>query len=237
MIINPKEEQAYLGENDVLDLDGYKIAAANFNAGPYTDYLGHSQTGPHFSLYLFESDHKLILGQGCQVYIKDQLWLVHSITIISGDDSSAGYSSGSHAKLVPILQTKMVKTSPQNTKLYTLSFILSLSLAIYLYLIAFDDFSESQLIQYSYLWLSLLIFSWYGRKAIKIKQALNQRHQLKKELQGLVYARQMIGMLALVFLFPLFKYEKWSPFQMALSGSLVWLIFLEVFYLTMWKYL
>ena len=108
---------------------------------------------------------------------------------------------------------------------------------MYLYLIVFDDFLESQLIQYSYLWLSLLIFSWYGRKAVKIKQTLNQRHQLKKEPQGLVYARKMIGKPALVFLFPLSKYEKWSPFQMALSGSLVWLIFLEIFYLTLWKYL
>ena len=237
MIINPKEEQAYLGENDIVDLDGYKIAAANFNTGLYTDYLGHSQTGPHFSLYLFESDHKLILGQGCQVHIKDQFWLVHSIMIISSSDSSADHFSRSHAKLVPIMRSKMTKATSQDTKLYTLSFILSLSLAIYLYFIAFDDLSEFQLIQWSYLWLSLLIFSWYGHKATKIKQSVNQMNQLKKELQGLVYIRQMIGTLALIIFFPLFKYEKWSSFQIALSGSLVWLVFLEVFYLTLWKYL
>ena len=235
MILKDKEEQVHLGENDVVDIAGYRIAAANFATGQYTNHSGQSQLGDHFSLYLFETDSKLILGKGSQVTINAQLWLVQTIVITPTVETPVGYYSGSHAKLVKVDQSHEAQSKPTDFTLYKLSFFFSLGIAIYLYFIAFDDFSELQLIQWSYLWMTLMVFGLYGRKAQKIHESLGHPHKLEQELQGLIRVGQLLGSVALIVLFPLFRYEKWSVSKIALSGALTWLVILEVFYLTLWN--
>ena len=235
MILQDKEEQVHLGENDVVDIDDYRIAAANFATGQYTNHLGQKRVGDHFSLYLFETDSKLILGKGSQVTINAQLWLVQTIVITPTVETPVGYYSGSYAKLTKVDQPHEAHSKPPNFTLYKLSFFFSLSIAIYLYFIAFDDFSELQLIQGSYLWMTLMVFGLYGHKAQNIHQSSRQKHKLEQELQGLIRTGQILGSFALIVLFPLFKYERWSSFKIALLGALVWLVILEVFYLTVWN--
>ena len=83
--------------------------------------------------------------------------------------------------------------------------------------------------------MTLMIFGLYGRKAQKIHESMGHPHKLEQELKGLISAGQLLGSIALIVLFPLFRYEKWSVSKIALSGALACLVILEVFYLILWN--
>ena len=57
-------------------------------------------------------------------------------------------------------------------RLYEAFIALGLGAAVYLYVVAFDDFSETALVRLSYVWVGVLAFGLHGRLASELSAAV-----------------------------------------------------------------
>ena len=242
-----------LGENEVTDLLGVNVAAANFSKGEFMNSLGQTKFGPVLTLVLLDSDVALTVGEGSSVTLGAYVWHVRKITIKPTVETRVGNYSSSRVELItdlirpgaskPSADSATIPipnhtTNPEatytGTLVYNLAILVALVLIVYIYGIAFDDFSEVQLVQGTILWYLPFVFGIYGRTAAKLHQARYRGVEIKKYLFRVSLLVRYTGMLGLVFFFPFLVWRKRSPFRIALLGSAIWLVLLEFFFLAIW---
>ena len=118
--------------------------------------------------------------------------------------------------------------------IYNLAILLAMGLIVYIYGIAFDEFSETELVQATLLWYLPLVFGIYGRTATKLNYALNRGIEIKKQLFRVSLLVRYTGMIGITFFFPFLVCRKGPPVKIALVGSAIWLVLLELFFLVLW---
>ena len=119
-------------------------------------------------------------------------------------------------------------------KVYNFSIVIALALIGYIYGYAFDDFSETELLQATLFWYLPLVFGIYGRAATKIKQSMDRGVSLQKQLAKASLIGRFTGLFGLVFFFPFFFVSKSSALKVAVVGTVVWLVLLEIFFVGIW---
>ncbi len=109
---------------------------------------------------------------------------------------------------------------------YKLSIAAGMLLAIYLYLFAFNDFSEEELVMLSFVWVLALHFGsvgLYGEKAVKLV--------LKGEVNTFQEGLQKASIFLRPIPYMLYRFTKLSsPLWLSYLTALVWAILLVLFF-------
>ena len=119
-------------------------------------------------------------------------------------------------------------------KVYNFSIVIAVALIGYIYGFAFDDFSETELLQATLFWYLPLVFGIYGRTATKIEHSMDRGVSLQKQLATTSLIVRFTGLLGVVFFFPFFFVSKGSALKVAVVGTVVWLVLLEIFFVGIW---
>jgi len=104
------------------------------------------------------------------------------------------------------------------------------------YLVFFDNFSETELVQITPIWYFAIVLGLYGYKAedlvndIVNRKADNFRDAYLKWKHRLYENNILIGFLLSILFFPFPFFTKITPFSTALIGALIWGILLAVFF-------
>lgn len=109
--------------------------------------------------------------------------------------------------------------------------------ALYLYVFHFDDFSETELVQLSYVWLPLIIFGTHGLIAYGVQQARAAGAPTNKEAVAAWLQREdrsVLDRLSLLFL-PSYHgvaalMGGQNPFWVAAAAALLWSLGLIFFF-------
>jgi hypothetical protein len=242
-----------LGENEPTELLGVNVAATGFSTGEYVNSLGQTKVGPSVTLVLLDSDVNLTVGEGSAITLGEHVWHVKKVAIKPSIETMVGSYSSSRVEMVTGLTEAIATNSlvdiDQTTKpthiinskvnsagglIYNLAILIAFGLIVYIYGIAFDDFSETALIQATLLWYLPLVFGIYGRTATKLNHARNRGISIKKQLFGVSHLVRYTGMIGMTFFFPFLVCRKGPPVKIALVGSAIWLVLLEVFFVVIW---
>jgi hypothetical protein len=182
----------------------------------------------------------------------DYTWHVTKITVSPTVESAAGLHSSSRIILItdktkqsqPLGQSGIPANpfGPQTVNpssifglmIYNFSIVIAVVLIGYIYGYAFDDLSETELLQATLFWYLPLVFGIYGRTATKIKQSMDRGVSLQKQLATASLLVRFTGPLGLAFFFPFFFVSKGSALKVAVVGAVVWLVLLETFFVGIW---
>lgn len=121
---------------------------------------------------------------------------------------------------------------------YEFLFLLGLVAMIYLYTVAFDDYSETELVQLSYGWLALVVFGAHGLIASEIaalQEADGLTYAEARRARGQQPRRSPFSYMATFFMLSFEVVRKLfggrSPFWLATAATVLWLgalfLFLE----------
>jgi ribosomal protein L40E len=117
---------------------------------------------------------------------------------------------------------------------YAISITIGVLIAGYIYLIAFDEFSETRLVQITPVWFFPIVFGYYGfvaqRMAAKLPESgfdrvANLLFSIIKETQGSV--GKLFG---LVVHAPFIIVKSKRPILVAFGGAAIWAVMLFVFF-------
>ena len=243
-----------IGENEVADLYGISVAAVSFSTGEYTNSLGQTKVGPSVTLVLLDTESNLRVGEGSAVTLGNSIWHVTKVSVSPTFESAAGLHSSSRIVLVtektkqphapgqsdiPVNSSGPLTVNPSSTwglglMAYNFSIVIAVTLIGYIYGYAFDDCSETELLQATLFWYLPLVFGIYGRTATKIKQSMDRGVSLQKQLAKASLIVRFTGLLGVVFFFPFFFVWKGSSLKVAVVGTVVWLVLLEIFFVGIW---
>jgi len=115
-----------------------------------------------------------------------------------------------------------------------LFFGLFVVVAIYVFL--FDNFSETELVQFTPIWYFSIVLGLYGYKAedlvndIVSGKAENFRMAYLNWTKELYETNILMGLIISFLFFPFPMFKKITPFLTALTGALIWGILLAVFF-------
>jgi len=130
------------------------------------------------------------------------------------------------------LQSKKIRTRA----IYPALILIGTILVIYIYLIAFDRFSETTLVQITPLWFFPIVFGGFGYTAekmlglIAVGQATSIADAYKKWIQSFIAVNPLIGFIVAIFLFPFTMFNTKNSILIAFLGSAVWGILLLIFF-------
>ena len=133
----------------------------------------------------------------------------------------------------PERNLEFYRNRQKHSGMYFISLVIGACIAIYIYIFNFDNFSETMLIRVTALWLFPIVFGYYGFVA-QWMQLNYERQQFRRPKDLLIsvsnrmpsfFIRPIFGMLH----FPLFIINK-SPLFIAISGSLIWSVWLLIFF-------
>ena len=118
--------------------------------------------------------------------------------------------------------------------IYSIALILGIIVAVYVYVFNFEDFSETELITITPVWIFPLVFGYYGFIAQWLQTKLkNSEHENVAKLMysvsrklSPIFLRPIFNLLHL----PLFIVNNNKPMVSALVGSAMWVILLVVFF-------
>ncbi len=130
---------------------------------------------------------------------------------------------------------------------YLLSLVVGLVIVIYFYFINFDNMSETELVNSVLYWYVPLIFGLYGLMGIRIKRTIEDGNGAIKHLFSgddasltlwTVFVAIISGLVGIfLFFIPLaifpVKSEAYDS-KIALTGALVWLLILFLFFEVAW---
>ena len=121
--------------------------------------------------------------------------------------------------------------------LYEFFFLAGVFGAVYLYAFHFDDFSETELVRVSYLWIAALVFGAHGISATEVKALMDagqaETYHAAITARGKQENRSFLSRLAGVFLpsylgiMALFKMKQ--PLLVALTAVVGWIFVLFLF--------
>lgn len=109
-----------------------------------------------------------------------------------------------------------------------------LLLAAYIYLVAFDEFSETMLVRITPLWFFPIVFGYYGFVADRMARQLPESHFDRVANLLLSIIRETQGGLGrgfgLIVHAPFIIIKSKRPLLVALGGAAIWAIMLLVFF-------
>ena len=121
----------------------------------------------------------------------------------------------------------------KHNTLYSTSILIGVSIAVYVYFFRFDYYSETILVRLTVLWLFPLVFGYYGFVA-QWMQANFEKQQFRKPSDLLFSVSRKLPAILIRPIFnilhlPLFVPNK-SPIFVAVAGSLIWSVWLLIFF-------
>ncbi len=168
----------------------------------------------------------------------EALW-VKSLALVGGDKEKAKHQY----ILLRVEQLKNENGSTEEIKhidgpsysgIYFASIIIGVLIAIYIYLLNFDSFSETVLIRITPLWFFPIVFGYYGFVSQRMAAKLEKSHfenvadLLFSVIQG---STGKIGKLISLFVHaPFIIIKSKRPILVALGGSIIWAILLIIFF-------
>ena len=123
---------------------------------------------------------------------------------------------------------------PIYRSMYFASIVIGLLIAAYIYLLNFDNFSETLLIRITPIWFFPIVFGYYGFVSLRMAAQLDKSHfetvadllfSVIRETSGTV------GKLISLFIHaPFIIIKSRKPILVALGGSTIWAILLVIFF-------
>lgn len=172
---------------------------------------------------------------------KQALW-IKALAVVGGDEEKAKHQY----ILLKVEQLKKEKKSTEsegNThysgqtiykSMYFASFIIGILLTSYIYLINFDNFSETVLIRITPLWFFPIVFGYYG--FVSLRMAANLEKSNLENVADLLFSvikesSGTVGKLISFFVHaPFIIIKSKKPILVALGGSIIWAILLVIFF-------
>ncbi len=122
--------------------------------------------------------------------------------------------------------------------LYELLFLAGLFAAVYLYGFAFDDFSETELVRLSYLWIGALVFGVHGLIASELDEIMAAGHaetiedalRVRAETKGRSLLSKLASAMLLSFRGVRALFGGRSPFLQTVAATVLWLAALAFFF-------
>jgi hypothetical protein len=120
--------------------------------------------------------------------------------------------------------------------IYPILLGLGIIIMLYIYLIAFDDFSETQLVTITPLWFFFITFGIYGyfaeylMKQVIDGKGVNLKEAYKKWVGKYLRYHFIIGIILIVVLAPFSLIRTRNSLLIAFAGSLMWGILLLIFF-------
>lgn len=127
----------------------------------------------------------------------------------------------------------------RHTTLYSTSIIAGICIAIYIYAFSFDYYSETTLVKMTALWVFPIVFGYYGFVAQWMQENFEQQKYRKPTDLLLSFSMKLpliIKSLFNILHLPLFVPKK-SPLFLAISGALIWSIWLFIFFVVIFPLL
>jgi len=122
-----------------------------------------------------------------------------------------------------------VKNS-MNSPIYTLSIILGIGGAVYLYGVSFDRFSEEELVGFSPFWLLPIIFGLYGFVAEKLLALIEQGEATTIAAAAFIFS-SALPFIGIILLLPFLLIKGSKSINIAFLATLFWGGILIVFFL------
>jgi hypothetical protein len=136
-------------------------------------------------------------------------------------------------EIKPERSLEFYKNRKTHNNLYSTFILIGVCIAVYIYVFNFENYSETMLVKGTVLWLFPIIFGYYG--FIAQWMHLNfEKHKLRKPVDlfksmsnklPVLIIRPLFNMLH----FPLYIPNK-SPLFLAISGSVIWAVWLMIFF-------
>ena len=114
-------------------------------------------------------------------------------------------------------------------KLYTACTIVGVGVALYILGIAFDNFSEQELLWWAPAWFLPLMFGIYGFIADKLIRLMQEKRVPTLRHALLLWLGGFFGLASLVLFFPFLFSKGKNSLSVAITGTVVWGLLLAVF--------
>ena len=123
-------------------------------------------------------------------------------------------------------------------RIYELLFLAGLFGAVYLYAFAFDDFSETELVRLSYLWVAALVFGTHGLIASELNEIVaagratttKEALAVRKKMEGRSFLSKMVSVMMPSFLLVTAAGSRQRPFFTAVLAAVLWIAGLAFFF-------
>ena len=123
-------------------------------------------------------------------------------------------------------------------RVYEGIFLAGLLAAVYLYGMAFDDFSETALVRLSYGWVAALVFGTHGLIACEVKDTIASGHAattrealtIRKETPNRSFPSRLASVMLWSFLLTTSVSDRRNPFLSAVLATMIWTAVLVFFF-------
>ncbi len=122
--------------------------------------------------------------------------------------------------------------------LYELLFLAGLFAAVYLYGFAFDDFSETELVRLSYVWIGAIVFGAHGLIAWELREIMaagqaetpQEALRVRSKTEGRSLLSKLSSSMLWSFLGVRALFGGRRPVLLAVAATLIWLAGLAFFF-------
>lgn len=123
-------------------------------------------------------------------------------------------------------------------RLYEVLFLAGLFGAVYLYVFAFDDFSETALVRLSYVWIAAVVFGTHGLIASELNEiveageaaTIGEAFAVRKKKAGRSFLSKMASVMMPSFLLVTAAGGRKRPFFSATLATVLWIAALAFFF-------
>ena len=120
---------------------------------------------------------------------------------------------------------------------YELFLVIGLLSALYLYVIAFDDFSETELVRLSYGWIAALIFGTHGLIGVELNEivasgraaSFREALEVRRETKDRSIFSKAASVMLWSYLLITAASEHKRPFLSAVLATVIWIALLAFF--------
>lgn len=112
--------------------------------------------------------------------------------------------------------------------IFYLTIIAGILIAVYAFLVVFNDITEFQLLVYSLFSLFLIVFGSYGLYAEKLWKTFRAKGKTENLCVEANYHIRNMGFFGRVFLFPFLKIKSSNSFIVSFLGAIAWIIIISI---------
>lgn len=114
-------------------------------------------------------------------------------------------------------------------KLYTICVIVGVGIALYIFGIAFDNFSEQELLWWAPVWFLSLVFGIYGFITDKLIRLMKEKRVPTLRHALFLWFGGFFGPISLALFFPFLILKGKNSLSISITGTIIWGILLAVF--------
>ena len=123
-------------------------------------------------------------------------------------------------------------------RVYEFAIVVGLIATIYLYGFAFDDFSETELVQLSYVWMAAFVFGTHGLIAYELNDIIEtgpaettqEALRVRKETKNRSMFSKLSTLMLPSFLLITAATDRRRAFLSAVLATLIWMVLLVFFF-------